>query len=69
MGPDLHLQHGAPSLRGGEVFFNASFISADGLNAPLSGGRFGASLYVTEEITEIIRWVHWGIIWSSSCSY
>lgn len=36
MGPDLHLQPGAPSLRGGEVFFNASFISADGLNAPAS---------------------------------
>ncbi len=52
-----------------EVFVKAPFISIDGLNAPQSKGRFGASLYVTEEITEVILPAHQGIIYSSTCSY
>lgn len=46
----------------GEMFVKASFISTDKLNAPRSKGRFGASLYVTEEITEIILPTHKGIL-------
>lgn len=46
------------SMSGRDVFVKASFISIDGLNAPQSKGRFGASLYVTEEITEVILPAH-----------
>lgn len=57
------------SMSGIEVFLKASFISLDGLNAPRSKRRFGASLYVAEEITAVIQPVHQGVILSSSCTY
>lgn len=49
-------------MSGRVVFVKASFISTDGLDAPQSRGRFGASLYVTEEIKEIILPLHQGIM-------